>query len=69
MAKEAGIVGYNVKLKKKETIKTPVINKKGNRYFAMGKGSDGTNISVVMGEAAAKDAIKNKVAKKGEGWA
>lgn len=63
------ILGYNVKLKKKEAIKNPVINKSGGRYFALGTGSDGTKISVVMSEANAKAAIKDKLAKKGEGWA
>lgn len=62
------IEGYNVKLKKKEAMKDVVINKNGNRYFASGTGSDGTKMSAVMGEAKAKEALKNKDAKKGTGW-
>jgi hypothetical protein len=62
------VEGYNVKLKKKEVMKNPVIDKKGNRYFAKGTGSDGTKMSAVMGEEKAKAAIKAKEAKKGEGW-
>jgi len=65
---DAKITGYNVKLKKKETMKNPSVNKKGNRYFALGTGSDGTKMSVVMNEATAKAHIKAKTAKKGEGW-
>ncbi len=62
------IEGYNVKLKKKEAMKDVVINRNGNRYFASGFGSDGTKMSAVMGEAKAKEALKNKDAKKGTGW-
>lgn len=62
------IEGYNVKLKKKEVMKNPVINKNGNRYFAAGTGSDGTKMSAVMGKVKVDAAIKAKEAKKGTGW-
>ena len=68
MATAKGIQGYNVKLKKKEALKNPVINVSNGRFFAKGSGSDGTTISVVMSADNAKAAIKDKIAKKGEGW-
>lgn len=67
-----GVIAYNMKLKEKEEMKNAKIdrkpNKKGYSYFCKGKGSDGTGMCVAMGEATALAAIKNKDAKKGEGW-
>lgn len=71
MATDKRLTGYNMKTKEKDVpMDEVVINKNGNRYFAKGVAStkDKTKMSAALGEAKALEAIKNKVAKKGEGW-
>ena len=47
---------------------TPVINKTGNRYLLQGEDKDGNKMAKIMGEAGAKEALKEGQAKKGTGW-
>lgn len=62
------IQGYNVKLKKKETMSEVKIDKKGNRYFAKGTGSDGTKMSAILSKVNAEKALESGDAVKGQGW-
>lgn len=74
MAKEkkeqsSGITAYSVKTKKKDVpMIDPVINVKSGRYIAIGKDSDGNNMSAILGKEKAEEHIKAGNAKKGEGW-
>lgn len=62
------IEAYNVKAKKKEPMLKAVIDKNGNRYFAKGESKDGQKLCVAMGAEKVNLALKEGVAKKGEGW-
>jgi len=74
MAKEkkeagSGITAYSVKTKTKDVpMIDPVINVKSGRYIAIGKDSEGNNMSAILGKDKAESHIKAGTAKKGEGW-
>lgn len=74
MAKEkkeegSGITAYSVKTKTKNVpMIDPIINLKNGRYIAIGKDSEGNNMSAIMGKDKAEEHIKAGRAKKGEGW-
>ncbi|WP_207534230.1 hypothetical protein [Desertivirga arenae] len=74
MAKEkkeeqSGITAYSVKTKTKNVpMIDPVINVKSGKYIAIGKDSEGNNMSAILSKAKAEDFIKAKKAKQGEGW-
>lgn len=70
MAKEdLRLTAYNVKTKTKAVpMNDAVIDRNGNRCFAKGKSDDGDSMCAAVGLAKAEEAIKNKVATKGEGW-
>jgi len=74
MAKEkkeevSGITAYSVKTKTKNVpMLDPVINVKSGKYIAIGKDSEGNNMSAILSKAKAEEFVKAKTAKKGEGW-
>ena len=71
MAADKRLTAYNVKTKEKGVpMDNAVIDKNGTRYFAKGVAStpDKTVLCTALGEARAKEAIKDGVAKKGKGW-
>jgi len=64
------LTAYCMKTKTKNTpfAGTPVVDKNGNRYMVKGEDKDGNGMCKILGEEAAKAAIKSGDAKKGKGW-
>ncbi len=66
---ESGITAYSVKTKTKNVpMIDPVINIKNGRYIAVGRDSEGNNMSAIMGKDKAEEHVKAGRAQKGEGW-
>lgn len=59
------LIAYCMKTKSKEEMLNATVQKKGNKYFALGETKDGNKMSLILSEANALKAIENGLAKKG----